>query len=157
MYSCIKKEILRKLATGTIYSHTGYSSLSCWSLTRSMPTRKTFMSFLDNTFVPSTQNVCCSVVKDLDIPCTKYMLAENRTEQEQTNKLKLTKKKKSKERQKKKTTPKKKAKKKASFENKKKKTYPFPIRETTPKEVRTRSANSIFNCISYNCRDQYRK
>jgi hypothetical protein len=35
--------------------------------------------------------------------------------------------------------------------------YPFSIRETSPKEVWTRSTNSIFNCISYNSSDKHRK
>jgi PhoPQ-activated pathogenicity-related protein len=35
--------------------------------------------------------------------------------------------------------------------------YPFSIRETSPKEVWTRSTNSIFNCISYNSSDEHRK
>jgi hypothetical protein len=36
-------------------------------------------------------------------------------------------------------------------------TNPFAIRETTPKEVWTWTANPIFDCISYDCSDKYRK
>lgn len=110
-------------------------------LTRSMSTWEAFMTFLDDTLHSSTHNIACDRVKHLDMQHMHVDWVQIQTKARTclqklwTNKILR----------------------KISRKLINGTAYPFSIRETSPKEVWTRSTNSIFNCISYNSSDKHRK
>lgn len=92
------------------------------------------MPFLDDTLIASTHDILSDRMKHLHVPRNKLNA--------ELNHAKVYVKEASKE---------------MSGYLKRHIAYPFPIRETTPKEVGTRSANSIFDCISDNSSYKHRK